>query len=203
MTETKHIVISVTSELVTQFNLNEGGILTRIRFNMKVHVNQRVTLKCDLNFEIIFDKTWRQIRRNARFDTTQSLGPTTLQCSQGNVPIKRWRNTDEGSPPGIRISLDHWPCWRSSPPGAGTPRSRWGRPSPRSCIASCSAPGSEPRPQTWSKFCVDCEDSFSFFSADQTVANVSLMQKCLNEIACYFAFSKLDFLSRSKSLISR
>ena len=38
MMETKHIVISVTSELVTQFNLNEGGILTRIKFNMKVHV---------------------------------------------------------------------------------------------------------------------------------------------------------------------
>ena len=53
------------------------------------------------------------------------------------------------------------------------------------------------------RFYVDCEDTFSFFSADQTVANVSLMQKCLNEIACYFAFLIFDFLSRSKSLISR
>ena len=167
--------------------------------------NQRLTSKCDLNFVIIFDKTWRQIRRNARFDTTQFPGcPSSLhpgKCSNQALTEYRWGGLTPRSQ-----DQDHWPCWRSSRPGAGTPRSRWGHPSPRSCTASCWAPCSAPRPRTWSKIrwsSGSIVTTFCSLDADQTVANISLMQKCLNEIACYFAFLKLDFLSRSKSLISR
>ena len=150
-----------------------------------------------------WDYLWQNlasIQTNARFDTTQPL--YTAHCTQGNVPIKLWRNTDEGSPPGVRTSritdlvdvvlrqvLEHHAHVEVIlHRGSVKPH------------VQLAAQGLGLGPGI--RLCVNWRD-FLFLNADQTVANVSLMQKCLNEIACYFAFLKLDFLSRSKSLISR